>query len=41
MIISDDTGYGDFGPYGGGKNAGIVNPSIDRMDKEGMQFSFR
>lgn len=38
MIISDDTGWGDFGPYGGGLNAGIKAPNIDKMDKNGMQF---
>jgi arylsulfatase A-like enzyme len=29
LIVSDDTGWGDFGPYGGGENLGITAPSID------------
>ena len=38
MIVSDDTGYGDFASYGGGPNAGINAPNMDKLDKEGMQF---
>jgi arylsulfatase A-like enzyme len=38
MIVSDDTGWGDFASYGGGPNAGINAPNMDRLDKEGMQF---
>lgn len=37
-IISDDTGFGDLGPYGGGVGRGMPTPSIDRMADEGMTF---
>src|SRR5690348_6214512 len=35
MIISDDTGYGDLGPYGGGVGRGMPTPNIDRLASEG------
>ncbi|HNP35048.1 MAG TPA: arylsulfatase [Woeseiaceae bacterium] len=38
LIISDDTGYGDLGPYGGGEGRGMPTPNIDRMAAEGMTF---
>lgn len=38
MIISDDTGWGDLGVYGGGAGRGMPTPNLDRMAKEGMQF---
>jgi arylsulfatase A-like enzyme len=38
FIVSDDTGYGDLGPYGGGEGRGMPTPSIDRMANEGMTF---
>jgi arylsulfatase A-like enzyme len=38
MIISDDTGYGDLGPYGGGIGRGMPTPGIDRLAAEGMTF---
>jgi arylsulfatase len=38
FIVSDDTGYGDLGPYGGGEGRGMPTPSIDRMASEGMTF---
>lgn len=38
MIISDDTGWGDPGIYGGGEGRGMPTPNIDQMGKEGMQF---
>lgn len=41
LIVSDDTGYGDLGPYGGGEGRGMATPNIDRMANEGMtMFSF-
>jgi arylsulfatase A-like enzyme len=41
LIVSDDTGYGDLGPYGGGEGRGMPTPNIDRMAAEGMtMFSF-
>ncbi len=38
FIVSDDTGYGDLGPYGGGEGRGMQTPSIDRLAEEGMTF---
>lgn len=37
-IVSDDTGYGDLGPYGGGEGRGMPTPNFDRMAEEGMTF---
>ena len=38
FIVSDDTGYGDLGPYGGGEGRGMPTPSIDKLADEGMTF---
>jgi arylsulfatase A-like enzyme len=38
LIVSDDTGYGDLGVYGGGKGRGIPTPNFDRLGDEGMTF---
>ena len=38
MIISDDTGLGDLGPYGGGAGRGMPTPNIDKLSSEGMTF---
>ena len=38
FIVSDDTGYGDLGPYNGGEGRGMPTPNIDRMAAEGMTF---
>jgi arylsulfatase len=38
LIVSDDTGYGDLGPYGGGEGRGMPTPHIDRLAREGMTF---
>jgi arylsulfatase len=38
FIVSDDTGYGDLGPYGGGEGRGMPTPSIDKLAAEGMTF---
>jgi len=38
LIISDDTGYGDLGPYGGGEGRGMPTPNIDQLANEGMTF---
>jgi len=38
FIVSDDTGYGDLGPYGGGVGRGMPTPNIDRMAAEGITF---
>jgi arylsulfatase len=38
LIVSDDTGYGGLGPYGGGEGRGMPTPNIDRLAEEGMTF---
>ncbi len=38
MIISDDFGYGDSAPYGGGPGRGMPTPNIERLANEGMTF---
>jgi arylsulfatase A-like enzyme len=38
LIVSDDTGYGDLGPYGGGVGRGMPTTHIDRMAAEGTTF---
>jgi len=39
LIISDDTGYGDTGPYLGGEARGMPTPNIDKLADEGMMFT--
>jgi hypothetical protein len=31
LIVSDDTGYGDLGPYGGGEGRGMPTPNFDKL----------
>jgi arylsulfatase A-like enzyme len=38
LILSDDFGYGDSGPYGGGVGRGMPTPSLDRLSSEGITF---
>ena len=38
LILSDDFGYGDSGPYGGGVGRGMPTPNLDRLAADGMQF---
>ncbi len=38
LIVSDDTGYGDLGPYGGGEGRGMPTPHIDELAENGMTF---
>ncbi len=38
MIVSDDFGYGDSAPYGGGPGRGMPTPSLERLANEGMTF---
>jgi arylsulfatase len=38
LLVSDDTGYGDLGAYGGGEGRGMPTPNLDRLADEGMQF---
>lgn len=41
MIMTDDTGWNDFGAYSGGGGAGLGHPTpnVDRMAKEGALFT--
>jgi arylsulfatase len=40
MLMTDDTGWNDFGAYtGGGAALGHPTPNIDRIAKEGAVFS--
>ena len=39
MLMTDDTGWNDFGCYGGGANLGHPTPNIDRVAKEGAVFT--
>lgn len=38
LILSDDFGYGDSGPYGGGKGRGMPTPNLDKLANEGLTF---
>ncbi|MGP4844404.1 arylsulfatase [Marinobacter sp. 1Y8] len=39
LIVSDDTGYSDLGPYLGGAARGMPTPNLDELAKEGMMFT--
>src|SRR5262245_53382739 len=39
FTVSDDTGYGDLGPYLGGEARGMPTPNIDKLAKDGMMFT--
>src|SRR3990167_2897102 len=40
MLMTDDTGWGDFGAYsGGGLSLGHPTPKVDRLAKEGALFT--
>jgi Sulfatase len=39
MLMTDDTGWNDFGAYGGGANLGHPTPNIDRIAQEGALFT--
>jgi arylsulfatase len=39
LIVSDDTGWGDLGPYLGGAARGMPTPNFDRLASEGMFFT--
>jgi Sulfatase len=39
MLMTDDTGWGDFGAYGGGANLGHPTPNVDRVAQEGAVFT--
>src|SRR5271169_1732613 len=38
LLVTDDTGWGDLGPYGGGEGRGMPTPNFDRLAAEGMTF---
>ena len=38
LLVSDDTGYGDLGVYGGGEGRGMATPNLDRLAREGIQL---
>jgi arylsulfatase A-like enzyme len=39
MLMCDDAGWADFGPYFGGAALGHPTPNIDRLAKEGAMFT--
>jgi arylsulfatase A-like enzyme len=39
ILMTDDTGWGDFGYMGGGKALGHPTPNIDRIAAEGAVFT--
>ena len=39
MLMQDDTGWFDFGCYGGGAALGHPTPHVDRMAQEGARFT--
>jgi arylsulfatase len=39
MLMTDDTGWNDFGVYGGGANLAHPTPNIDRVGQEGAVFT--
>src|SRR5450755_4978465 len=39
MLMTDDTGWGDFGAYGGGVSLGHPTPNVDRVAREGAVFT--
>ena len=38
LLVTDDTGWGDLGAYGGGEGRGMPTPNFDRLAAEGMTF---
>jgi arylsulfatase A-like enzyme len=38
FILTDNTGWGDWGPYGGGVMRGAASPNVDRLAAEGMRL---
>ena len=39
MLTTDETGWNDFGAYGGGANLGHPTPNVDRVALEGAVFT--
>lgn len=38
LILLDNTGWADFGAYGGGELRGAPTPNIDKLAEEGMRL---
>jgi hypothetical protein len=39
VLMTDDTGWSDFGAYGGGTTLGHPTPNVDQIAKEGVTFT--
>ena len=39
LILADNVGYGDLGPYGGGELRGFPTPRIDQLAREGLRLT--
>ena len=39
ILMTDDTGWNDFGAYGGGQNLGHPTPHVDQVAQEGAVFT--
>jgi arylsulfatase len=39
LIVGDDVGYGDLGPYLGGNGRGMPTPTFDQLAADGMMFT--
>lgn len=39
LILADNVGYGDLGPYGGGELRGAPTPRIDQLASEGLKLT--
>lgn len=39
LILADNVGYGDLGPYGGGELRGAPTPRIDELAQEGLKLT--
>jgi arylsulfatase len=39
VILADNVGYGDLGPYGGGELRGAPTPRIDGLAREGLRLT--
>ncbi|MFO1208768.1 MAG: arylsulfatase [Amaricoccus sp.] len=39
LILADNVGYGDLGPYGGGELRGAPTPNIDQLARDGLRLT--
>lgn len=39
LILADNVGYGDMGPYGGGALRGAPTPRVDQLAREGLRLT--